>query len=189
MLQKNVNTSVAKMSKNATAENKKMRKGFTLIEIVFVAVIIAVMAGLIIPKVLSNAQETQTLSTLQQDTQSLKTAIGKYKMKNGKLKTNLSTADLMNYLPGTIIATGAEDADESFNLYADKDAKNLQFAIGPGADAGNYDVVLQPSNFNSLSSNLKQKMLNKIVKDFKCNSSDSEIDEEQDEIVAGECTL
>jgi len=173
------NTQVTKATGKSV--KKKMRKGFTLIEIVFVAVIIAIMAGLIIPKILDNAKTSEYLSTIQEDLKSVKTAIAQYKSDGGKIDNTFTTAKLGDYFPVTIVDSGEKDA-AGWELYEDKNAKNIMFSVG---NNGENIVTIKPIDYDTLNDKLKQKIANKIKKEFEC--ADGKVDDNNQEIYGTGC--
>ena len=62
----------------------KTRKGFTLVEILIVVVILGILAAIVIPQ-FTNASEEAKLSTLKSNLQSIRAQIQLYKMKNNDL--------------------------------------------------------------------------------------------------------
>jgi len=180
MKTQNTQVTVTK-AKTESVNKRKMRKGFTLIEIVFVAVIIAILAGMIIPKVLDNAKTSEYLSTIQQDLQSVKSAIGQYKSEGGKIDNTFTTAKLDDYFPASIINTGEKDA-AGWELYEDANAKNILFSVG---NNGDNIVTIKPIDYDNLNDKLKQKIVNKIKKQFNCE--DGKIDDTNQEIYGTKC--
>jgi len=173
---------VAVNTAQKVAKNKKMRSGFTLIEIVFVAVIIAVLAGLIIPKVLNNAKTSEYMSVAQEDLKTIKTAIGQYKTDGGQINSDFNTAALENYFPSSIINTGQNDA-AGVPLYTDKNAKIFSFSVNN--DGTSNFVTLKPAKWDDIDARLKQKILAKIKKDFEC--ADGSVDDNNQEIYGKDC--
>jgi general secretion pathway protein G len=68
------------------AESRKNRRGFTLIEILVVIVIIAILAGTIGPAILGRVGEART-STAKDQIASLSTALSSYMLDNGRYPT------------------------------------------------------------------------------------------------------
>ena len=66
--------------------NKKSSRGFTLIEIMVVIVIIAIMAALIVPKVMSRPDEAR-VTAARQDIGSISQALKLYKLDNMRYPT------------------------------------------------------------------------------------------------------
>ena len=177
--QQNTQVTVTKMTGESV--NKKMRKGFTLIEIVFVAVLIALLAGLVIPKVLDNAKTSEYMSTLQQDLQSVKSAIGQYKTAGGQISDGFDTSKLSDYLASSFVDTG-DKTDRGFPLYADKNGDIIRFSADYD---GSPEFIVSLKDWDNVSSELKTKMLHKIQRDLNCD--DGNVDDNAKVIKATSC--
>ena len=84
---------------------KRARKGFTLMEIIFVVVIIGVMAGIMIPKILSNSQKSQLMSTIQSDAKTIVSKTAEWETNDPSSKgsyANMSPAALADYMPSNM---------------------------------------------------------------------------------------
>jgi len=84
---------------------RKMRKGFTLMEVIFVVIIIAMIASFTIPKILSNSDKTQIASVLGSDVKSLYQAASEWKRSSTDSDgtwSNLDNAKLEAYLPANM---------------------------------------------------------------------------------------
>ena len=68
-------------------KNKRKNKGFTLIEVMVVLLIIGIMAGMIAPQILGNQEEAQ-IKTAAIDIQSLENALTQYKLSNNVFPTS-----------------------------------------------------------------------------------------------------
>jgi len=149
------------------AKNKRMKKAFTLIEIIFVAVIIAVLAGLIIPKVLSNARTSEYLSTLQEDVKSLRNAVNQYKFDSNKIDSTTLTDDIITYMPSTF-ALLDEKNDRGVNYMKDNNDDLFKISF-EGTDSGTADVTISVANYDELAQNLKNKLVAKAQKTLNCD--------------------
>lgn len=79
----------------------KTRKGFTLVEILIVVVILGILAAIVIPQ-FTNASEEAKLSSLRSNLQSIRAQIQLYKMKNNDLPPAAANfAALMTEDPNT----------------------------------------------------------------------------------------
>ena len=179
--------SVEILKKAEVVKNKKMKKGFTLIEIVLVAVIIATLAGLIIPKILANARATDYLSTAQEDFKSLKTAVIKYRFDNNNITSATNTDDIINYMPDTFQILSEQDAAGT-QLMKDKDDNLFKFAFLGNQD-GTADVTIKLNNFDKIPFNLRQKIIIKGVKMLNCDKTFSVEDDSAKELDLKSCTF
>lgn len=68
-------------AKSMSLSSKSRMKGFTLLEVMVVVVIIAVMGAMIAPKVIGNIEEAR-ISTAKSDITNIKNSLQLYKMKN-----------------------------------------------------------------------------------------------------------
>ena len=152
---------------SGAAKGKKMRKGFTLIEIIFVTVIIAMLAGLIIPKIINNAKASEYMSTLQQDLQSVKSAVEQYKADNGQIVKGFSTEKLKNYLPSSFVET-EQKTIKGFSYFIDKNGDIVKISINLDNE-NKPEVFVTLKNWNDIDEQLKNRMSKKIAKEFKCS--------------------
>jgi len=84
---------------------KKAKKGFTLMEIIFVVVIIGVMAGIVIPKILTNSQKSQLMSTVQSDAKTIISKVAEWKTNDPAAKgsyMNMAPALIADYMPSNM---------------------------------------------------------------------------------------
>jgi len=82
--------------------NLQQKKGFTLIELMIAIVIMATLAALIIPKIMSNSRSAEMSATIQSDVKSINTAVGKWKMESSNSDgtyNNIDVKGLCSYLP------------------------------------------------------------------------------------------
>jgi general secretion pathway protein G len=68
--------------RNAKSENRTRRHGFTLIEILLVMTIIAILAAIVIPKMVGRSEQARQTAT-RADLSSIKTALDAYEVDNG----------------------------------------------------------------------------------------------------------
>lgn len=71
-----------------------MKKGFSLMEMIFAIIIIGIVAGVAVPKLLSNTQDA-TVATIKQDFNTFIQAIQTYHMVHGKIE-KISDAVVVN---------------------------------------------------------------------------------------------
>ena len=68
-----------------------MKKGFTLIELVFVIVILGILVAVVVPKMSANRDDAK-VTTISKQISSVETEIPAYFIANGKTDSNLTTA-------------------------------------------------------------------------------------------------
>ena len=71
-----------------------MKKGFSLMEMIFAIIIVGIVAGIAVPKLLSNTQDA-TVAAIKQDFNTFIQAIQTYHMINGKIE-RISDAVVIN---------------------------------------------------------------------------------------------
>lgn len=76
---------------------RKTRKGFTLVEILIVVVILGILAAIVIPQ-FSNASEEAKTSSLASNLQSLRSQIELYKIKEGAYPATLQALEDDGYM-------------------------------------------------------------------------------------------
>jgi prepilin-type N-terminal cleavage/methylation domain-containing protein len=88
---------------------KKMKKGFTLLEIIFAVILIGVLLVLFFPNIISNANKGDIKSTLTNDAKMITQAVTEWRgssaNSNGTYSA-LTTAEIVPYLPTTMVSTG-----------------------------------------------------------------------------------
>jgi len=114
------------MQKNIKLK-KGLRSGFTMIELIFVVIIIAVIAGVTVPKIMSNSSKTEISGVLGSDTESIYQAMNEWRssasVSDGTF-SNITTAGLGSYLP------------------------NNMSLVDPDGTSGNGDEYITSSGFN-----------------------------------------
>jgi len=84
----------------------KTRKGFTLVEILIVVVILGILAAIVIPQ-FTNASEEARLSSLKSNLQSIRAQLQLYKMKNDTFPPSATMETLMTRDPNNGGGVGA----------------------------------------------------------------------------------
>ena len=90
-------------------KNKRMRKAFSMIEIIFAIVLMTIVAGLIIVNVISNKRSGQITSTVQNDVQNIYNAAAKWRDQSADSDgtfNNISVSELCPYLPDSMQCDG-----------------------------------------------------------------------------------
>lgn len=92
-------------------KGKKMRnKGFTLVEILIVVVILGILAAIVIPQ-FSNASQEASLNRVMSDLQTVRSQIQLYKIQH--LGTIPALAQFPDHMTGYTLATTAANGDNS----------------------------------------------------------------------------
>jgi general secretion pathway protein G len=114
-------------------------RGFTLIEIMVVVVILAVLGALVVPKILSNVDKAR-VTRAASDIRAIETALDLYRLDNFKYPTTeqglialvKQPADptLTNYRAGGYLPSLPKDPWGNVYLYA-----------SPGTDGRDYDII------------------------------------------------
>jgi len=114
-------------------------RGFTLIEIMVVVVILAVLGALVVPKILSNVDKAR-VTRAASDIRAIETALDLYRLDNFKYPTTEQglialvkqpvDPTLTNYRVGGYLPSLPKDPWGNVYLYA-----------SPGADGREYDII------------------------------------------------
>jgi general secretion pathway protein G len=114
-------------------------RGFTLIEIMVVVVILAVLGALVVPKILSNVDKAR-VTRAASDIRAIETALDLYRLDNFKYPTTEQglialvkqpvDPTLTNYRAGGYLPSLPKDPWGNVYLYA-----------SPGADGRDYDII------------------------------------------------
>jgi general secretion pathway protein G len=115
------------------------QRGFTLIEIMVVVVILAVLGALVVPKILENVDKAR-VTRAQADIRAIQTALDLYRLDNFKyptteqglqaLVTQPVDPTITNYRAGGYLPTTPKDPWNNPYQY-----------ISPGADGRDYDII------------------------------------------------
>jgi general secretion pathway protein G len=70
-------------------ENKKLNRGFTLVEMLLVVTIIGILAALVIPKIAGTGEKARITAAGADNKGGIKTALDRYEVENGQYPKNL----------------------------------------------------------------------------------------------------
>jgi general secretion pathway protein G len=115
------------------------QRGFTLIEIMVVVVILAVLGALVVPKILENVDKAR-VTRAQADIRAIQTALDLYRLDNFKyptteqglqaLVTQPVDPSITNYRSGGYLPTMPKDPWNNPYVY-----------VSPGTDGRDYDII------------------------------------------------
>ena len=116
----------------------KAMRGFTLIEIMVVVVILAVLGALVVPKILENVDKAR-VTRAQSDLRAIETALDLYRLDNFKYPTTEqglaalvkqpADSTIANYRPGGYLKAVPKDPWNNLYLYQ-----------APGTDGAEYEI-------------------------------------------------
>src|SRR6202046_465140 len=117
----------------------KRARGFTLIEIMVVVVILAVLGALVVPKILENVDKAR-VTRAASDIRAIQTALDLYRLDNFKyptteqglqaLVTQPNDPSITNYRSGGYLGSMPKDPWNNLYIYA-----------SPGTDGRDYDIT------------------------------------------------
>ena len=123
-----------------TDQNRRSCRGFTLIEIMVVVVILGVLAAIIVPKFLSRPDEAKVTKT-KVDIKSLEEALGLFKLDNGFYPaTDQGLKALVAKPEGGRIPLKYPDGGYLRKLPADPWGNGYLY-LSPGRDGRDFDLV------------------------------------------------
>ena len=155
MAQEKRNTIVAAKDKAM----KQAKKGFTLMEIIFVVVIIGAISGVTIPKILSNSQQTQLMSTVQSDAKTILTKASQWKANDPDSNSsflNINASAFKDYLPSGMVVENGTDTKPADATVIDSSGygKGLSYAV-KGLSQNGIEIK---TSFGGVISNKKERM-------------------------------
>jgi general secretion pathway protein G len=75
--------------KNTVVKHHKLRRGFTLVEMLLVVTIIGILAALVIPKIVGRSEQARVTAAQADINGGLKSALGQYEVDNGMFPKGL----------------------------------------------------------------------------------------------------
>lgn len=139
--------------------NYRTIRGFTLVEVMVVVVIIGILAALIVPKIMSRPEQARMVKA-KQDIQILESALDLYKLDNGRYPTtdqglqalvNKPSADPVPFnwkSDGYIQDLPRDPWGESYQYVNDNEHPKI-FSYGPKGKEGNSEIGNWNSNENA----------------------------------------
>jgi general secretion pathway protein G len=114
-------------------------RGFTLIEIMVVVVILAVLGALVVPKILENVDKAR-VTRARSDIQAIETALDLYRLDNFKYPTSEQGLQALVTQPADPTIANYRSGGYLKSLPVDP-WNNLYQYTSPGADGREYEIV------------------------------------------------
>lgn len=118
-------------------KNKQMRKAFSMMELIFVIIVIAAIAAITIPKLISNSDKTNINQAVNSDITSIINAASEWRRVSADSKgdfTGITTASIVPYLPSNMPYNSSTDCIESSGFNHE-----ICYKIEPRKDTTNGD--------------------------------------------------
>ena len=130
---------------------KKMKKGFSLLELIFAIVVIGIIASFAIPKYL-DTRDSALISTLKRDISTATTSIQSYHLVNGKID-KISDAITLNPINWTIADSKITYQDNNKDC-AVLEVNESKLNLTVSADAGDICKKLDEAGIKTTSYDL-----------------------------------
>ena len=117
----------------------KRQRGFTLIEIMVVVVILAVLGALVVPKILENVDKAR-VTRAQSDIRAIQTALDMYRLDNFKYPTTEQGLQALVTQPTDPTITNYRSGGYLPSLPKDPWNNPYQY-VSPGANGRDYDII------------------------------------------------
>jgi general secretion pathway protein G len=115
------------------------QRGFTLIEIMVVVVILAVLGALVVPKILENVDKAR-VTRAASDIRAIQTALDLYRLDNFKYPTTEQGLQALVKQPADPTITNYRSGGYLNSLPKDPWNNPYQY-LSPGADGRDYDII------------------------------------------------
>jgi general secretion pathway protein G len=115
------------------------QRGFTLIEIMVVVVILAVLGALVVPKILENVDKAR-VTRAQSDIRAIQTALDVYRLDNVKYPTTEQGLQALVKQPADPTITNYRSGGYLGSLPKDPWNRPYKYA-SPGTDGRDYDIT------------------------------------------------
>ncbi len=117
----------------------KRQRGFTLIEIMVVVVILAVLGALVVPKILENVDKAR-VTRAQSDIRAIQTALDMYRLDNFKYPTTEQGLQALVTQPNDPTIANYRSGGYLPSLPKDPWNNPYQY-VSPGANGRDYDII------------------------------------------------
>ncbi len=117
----------------------KRQRGFTLIEIMVVVVILAVLGALVVPKILENVDKAR-VTRAQSDIRAIQTALDLYRLDNFKYPTTEQGLQALVTQPNDPTIANYRSGGYLPSLPKDPWNNPYQY-VSPGANGRDYDII------------------------------------------------
>jgi len=118
---------------------RNAQRGFTLIEIMVVVVILAVLGALVVPKILENVDKAR-VTRAQSDIRAIQTALDLYRLDNFKYPTTEQGLQALVKQPVDPTITNYRSGGYLGSLPKDPWNNTYQY-VSPGPDGRDYDII------------------------------------------------
>jgi len=159
----------------SSIRRKGLRKGFTLMELIFVVITIALLVGLFFPSIIANKDKTQIHSVATNDAKLIASGITEWKGASSESDgtyANLDTGKLSAYLPSTMEYDGTWIHSTGLNggihyqvlsdkINSDGDSFKVYVDLSTIKDAQNFDDRMVTYAEKTLSDGFRAIAINK----------------------------
>jgi general secretion pathway protein G len=122
-----------------SGQNSRLARGFTLIEIMVVVVILAVLGALVVPKILENVDKAR-MTRAQSDIRAIETALDLYRLDNFKYPNTEQGLEALVKQPADPTITNYRTGGYLKSVPKDPWNNPYQYA-SPGQDGAEYEIT------------------------------------------------